>query len=289
VSDPARIAFATCHEYADLDPDDRLLIAPLAALGIQVEPAVWNAADVDWTRFDAVVLRSTWDYPDAYAAFLRWAGTIPRLINSLPVIRWNTDKRYLADLEAAGVPIVPTRFLEPGEAWHLPADWPEVVVKPVTSVGSRDTARYTRADPRIRGHVGRLAAAGRPAMLQPYLRAVDDLGETGLIYAAGTFSHAFRKGPLLRSDGSITSGLFAEEEIAARDPSPAERSVGDRVVAELTRRFGALVYARVDLLPAADGPRVIEVELTEPSLYLAYGHGSPERFGRAIADAVVGR
>ncbi len=278
-----RIAFATCRDYADLDPDDRLLIAPLAARGIAVEPAVWNDPSVDWGAFDAVVLRSTWDYPDAYESFLAWAGSVKRLINPLPVVRWNTDKRYLLDLAAAGIAIVPTVFAGPGDAWEVPAGWFEVVVKPATSAGSRDTARYARADPRIGAHVSRLQAAGRVAMLQPYHHEIEEAGETGLIYTGGTFSHAFRKGPLLAPDGHITDQLFAPETITAREPSSDELALGARVIATVAARFGTPAYARVDVLP---GPVVIEVELTEPSLYLAYGPGSPERAAAAIAAAV---
>ena len=278
-----RIALATCREYSHLDPDDRLLLEPLAALDIRAEPAVWNDPTVDWHAFDAVVLRSTWDYPDAYEAFLSWAASVPRLINPLPVVRWNTDKRYLADLEAEGIPIVPTAFAGPGDAWHVPDDWREVVVKPATSAGSRDTARYDRSDQRVTAHVARLQAAGRVAMLQPYHHEIDEAGETGLIYTGGAFSHAFRKGPLLAPDGRITDQLFAPEEITAREATPEELAVGARAIALVTTRFGTLAYARVDLLP---GPLVIEVELTEPSLYLAYGPGSAERAAAAIAAAI---
>jgi hypothetical protein len=279
-----RVAFATCREYADLDPDDRLLVDPLAALGVSVEPAVWDNPTVDWNRFDAVVLRSTWDYPDAYDAFLRWAAAVPRLINPFEIVRWNTDKTYLLDFEAAGIATVPTAFAGPGEAWDIPEHWSEVVVKPATSAGSRDTARYRRSDARVAHHIARLQASGRMAMLQPYRQEVDEAGETGLIYAAGVFSHAFRKGPLLGPDGRITDQLFAPEDIVPRQPSPDELELGEQAMDFVAGRFGKPAYARVDLLP---GPMIIEVELTEPSLYLAYGAGSPERFAEAIAQAVA--
>jgi hypothetical protein len=282
-SRPVLVAFATCREYAYLDPDDRLLLAPLAALGVTVEAAIWDDPSVAWDRFEAVILRSTWDYADAYEAFLAWARAVPRLINPFEVVAWNTDKAYLLELEAAGIPTVPTAFAGPGEPWQIPDAWPEVVIKPTTSAGSRDTARYVRADPRVGEHIARLQAAGRTAMLQPYRHEVEEAGETGLIYAAGVFSHAFRKGPLLTPDGRMTDGLFAPEEIAPREPTAAEFEVGRQAMRFVSGRFGTPVYARVDLLP---GPMIIEVELTEPSLYLAYGPGSPERFASAIAAAV---
>lgn len=280
-----RVAFATCAEYADLDLDDRLLLKPLADLGVHAEPAVWDDPAVDWTRYDAVVLRSTWDYPERLDAFLAWAGSMPRLVNRYEMVRWNVDKRYLLDLAAAGIEIVSTVFAAPGEDFvAIPADWSEVVVKPASSAGSRATARYTRDDERVWPHVERLLDGGRIAMLQPYHHGIDARGETGLVYAGGIFSHAFRKGPLLSPSGAITDQLFAPEDISPRVPSAEERALGDAAIAWVVARFGVPAYARVDVLP---GPQVIEVELIEPSLYLAHGAGSAERFARAIAAAVT--
>ncbi|MBM4407322.1 MAG: hypothetical protein FJ038_01675 [Chloroflexi bacterium] len=281
----ARVAFATCAAFAGLDVDDRLLLDPLVGLGVTAEPAVWDDPAVDWARFDAVVVRSTWDYPERLDAFLAWAGSVPRLINPFEMVRWNTDKRYLLDLAATGIEIVPTAFANPAAAFvSIPADWSEVVVKPAASAGSRETARYTRDDERVWPHVERILGNGRIAMVQPYQHGVDSRGETGLVYAGGAFSHAFRKGPLLPPSGEITDRLFAQEDISPRVPSAEERALGDATIAHVIGRFGLPAYARVDVLP---GPQVIEVELVEPSLYLAHGPGSPDRFARAIAAAVA--
>lgn len=279
------IALATCAEYADLDVDDRLLLEPLDRLGVTAQAAVWDDPSVDWGRFDAVVLRSTWDYPKRLDAFLAWTGSISRLVNPVAMVRWNADKRYLLELAGDGIGIVPTVFASPEAPFvSIPADWSEVVVKPASSAGSRETARYTRDDERVWPHVERLLDGGRIAMLQPYHHGIDARGETGLVYAGGAFSHAFRKGPLLRPSGAITDQLFAPEDISPRVASPEERALGDAAIAWVIGRFGVPAYARVDVLP---GPQVIEVELIEPSLYLAHGAGSAERFARAIAAAVT--
>ena len=277
-----RIALATCAEYADLDVDDRLLLAPLARLGMTAEPAVWDDATLDWARFDAVILRSTWDYPERLDAFLVWVGRVPHLLNPPPMVRWNVDKHYLHEFAAAGVPIVPTVIIEPGQAPAEP-DWPEVVVKPTVSAGSRDTARFLRDDARLIELVERIQASGRAVMLQPYQAAVESAGETSLIYLDGRFSHAIRKGPLLPSDGSVTAELFAAEEITPRIPPSVELTLGERVLELVAARFGVPLYARVDVLP---GPLLIEVELVEPSLFLEHGPGAADRFARAIAGAV---
>jgi hypothetical protein len=281
------VAFATCRDYADVDPDDLLLVDPLDARGIDVEAATWDDDDVDWGGYDAVILRSTWDYPERLGAFLEWAGSVPALVNPFEMVRWNTDKRYLLDLAADGVEIVPTIFATPDEPWvSLPADWSEVVVKPAWSAGSRETARYTRDDERVWPHVERLLDDGRIAMLQPYHHGVDVRGETGLVYADGIFSHAFRKGPLLAPSGAITDQLFAPEDISPREPTAEERALGDAAVAHVVARFGTPAYARVDVLP---GPQVIELELVEPSLYLGQDSGAAERFAAAFARRLEGR
>lgn len=240
---------------------------------------MWDDPAVDWDAFGLVVLRSTWDYTTKLDAFLAWAERVgDRLVNPPDVVRWNTDKRYLADLDAAGLPVVPTRFVAPGEEpGELPA---HCVVKPAVSAGSRDTARHEDAAAAA-AHVRRLTGAARVAMVQPYLVEVDSDGETALLYCEGAWSHAIRKGPLLLGGVATVEGLFAPENITRREPRPAEREIGDAVMAEVTRRFGAApLYGRVDLIGAE--PVVLELELTEPSLFFAFDDAAPARFAAAI-------
>jgi hypothetical protein len=284
-----RIGVATAAEVPDLDDEGLLFLKALRERGLAAEPVVWDA-DVAWTAYDLVVVRSTWDYARRPAEFLAWTehvGSVTTLLNGADVIRWNTDKRYLADLERAGIPIVPTQFLAPGDAPAHAYEDVEHVVKPVVSAGSRDTLRIgpERID-RSHKHVGRLLAAGRSVMVQPYLHDVDEHGETALLYIDGTFSHAMRKGPLLLPDMELVEELFAQEEMARRDPSPAERELADAVLAAVPPELAAdLLYTRVDLLPSPDGPRLLELELTEPSLFLDHHPPAAE----ALADAVVRR
>src|SRR5262245_36497898 len=127
--DAPTVALVTCAELPDLDPDDRLLLDPLAGRGIAVSAGVWDDTNVDWARFDLVVLRSTWDYPPRRDAFVAWAAAVPKLANPAHVVAWNTDKRYLGELGAAGVPVVPTDWVEPGDDWAVPGQG-EWVIKP---------------------------------------------------------------------------------------------------------------------------------------------------------------
>ncbi|GIJ77486.1 Glutathione synthase/RimK-type ligase, ATP-grasp superfamily [Micromonospora phaseoli] len=287
-----RVALVTCTALADLDEDDRLVLAPLSARGIIAEPVVWDDPGVDWAGYDLVVLRSPWDYMFRREEFVTWAGRVPRLVNPADVVRWNTDKRYLDELSAAGVPTVPTSWVLPGEPWQPPADRGEYVIKPVVSAGSQDTGRYDLADPRHRdlalAHLRRLGAAGRVAMVQPYLTAVDTAGETALLFLAGpdglAFSHAIRKGPMLTGPDEGADGLYKPEEITARTADPAQRGVAAKTLAAVPGGTDRLLYARVDLIPGPDGtPVLVELELTEPSLFLGHADGAPERF----ADAIV--
>ena len=269
----ARVALATCAELPDLDDDERQVLDPLAALGIEAEPVVWDQPAVDWAAFDLTVVRSTWDYVGRRDEFLSWAESVPRVHNPAEVLRWNTDKRYLAELADAGLPVVPTWFDE------LPELDGEIVVKPTESAGARDTGRFASAEEATR-LADSIRASGRTAMAQPYLAEVDEHGETGVVFTGGSFSHAFRKGPLLPVDAPPVEGLFAFEHITPREPSGEEREVAEAVHAWVTERFGPLLYARVDIVPPG---LVLEVELTEPSLFMGQDPGAPERFARAIA------
>ena len=301
---PARLALATCAELPDLDPDDQLLRDALVERGIGVDAAVWDDPTIDWASYQHVVVRSTWDYTERQAQFVDWTRRVEQtseLLNPADVIAWNTDKTYLADLEERGLPIVPTIWLDPATNMtsrainsRLPA-FGEFVIKPTISAGSRDTGRYDASATQQRmlaiTHAKNLMAVGRHVMLQRYLRGVDTVGETGLVFLDGVFSHVVRKSALLSGPfrpADLDGALYRGEVIAPREPSTDEREVGDRVVAALAEIFPEarqpFLYTRVDVIPDDDGtPVILEVELTEPSLFLGYAPGSAERAADAIA------
>lgn len=290
----ARVALVSIAAARALDDDLPPLLDALREAGAQAEIVDWDDAHADWPGFDLAVLRSAWDYTERPAQFLDWAqrvSTQTRLLNPVEVLRWNTDKHYLADLERAGVAIVPSAFVEPGadvgdalDAFlGAHPDAAEFVVKPAIGAGSRDAQRHARADrARAIAHVARLCAAGRSALLQPYLDRVDAHGETALIHFDGVFSHAIRKGPLLLRGEGPTDALFAPEHITPRTPDPAERELAARALAAIP--FARpLAYARVDLIHDTDGaPRLLELELAEPSLFFAHGTGSAQRFAEVL-------
>jgi hypothetical protein len=280
-----RIALATCAAFPDGDPDDAHLAAALPEACF----AVWDDPAEDWSAFDLVVIRSTWDYQERRDEFLAWVRSVPRIVNPPDVVEWNTDKRYLAELGAAGVPVVPTEYLDPADPPWTPSSTGEYVIKPTVGVGSLSAGRYDLGDPEQRAmafrHASRFRATRRVAMVQPYLPGVDAYGETGLIFLDGRFSHAIRKGPMLTGPAAQAAGLYRPEEISARQPAPAELAVAEKVMSTIANETH-LLYARVDLLPGQDGgPVLVELELTEPSLYLGYATGAADR----LADAIVSR
>jgi glutathione synthase/RimK-type ligase-like ATP-grasp enzyme len=280
-----RVALATCAHFPDGDADDAGLPE---AIGGDVAFVVWDDPAVDWSSYDLVVVRSVWDYQGQRDAFLAWARRVgERLVNPPEVLAWNTDKRYLRELADAGLPVVPTALVEPGETFAAPDG--EYVVKPTVSAGSRDTARFGGDGSDDAARAGALVeaihASGRTAMVQPYVPSVDERGETALLFFDGAFSHAIHKGPLLRRGEDPTSDVFAAETIEPRAATEAERAVASRVVEHAVARLGAgpLAYARVDLVEDASGdPLLLELELAEPSLFFAGAPGRLSQFAAAL-------
>lgn len=277
----------------DLDEDLAPLLAGARGRGWQAEVWAWDEPEHDWSACRLALLRSPWDYTTRYPEFLTWLDRIEgqtRLLNPPALLRWNTDKRYLGALQAEGVPIVPTQFLAPGHA--LPAELPaEFVLKPAVGAGSKGALRLQAHEhDRAQAHLADLHGAGQVALLQPYLDRVDAAGETGLIYFDGEFSHAIGKGPLLRRQSGPVEGLYALENIVARQPQPQQRQLADQVLAALRRLpvsdGQTPLYARVDLLEGPDGePMLLELELAEPSLFFATAPGAAER----LIEGVVKR
>ncbi|WP_173038222.1 ATP-grasp domain-containing protein [Phytohabitans flavus] len=286
----SRVALVTCDQIPELDTDDKLVVPALRERGIEAVPVVWDAPTVDWDSFALAVIRSPWDYVARREEFIAWAANVPRLANPADVVAWNTDKRYLRELAAAGVPVVPTIWVEPGEVWEPPPGG-EFVVKQAVGAGSLDTGRYDldRAEHRelAVAHVARLGLAGRLVMVQPYLAAIDTYGETALLFfpAEGdlAFSHAIRKGAMLTGPDEAVEGLYKEETIRPRTPLDAEIEIARKALAAVPGGADRLLYARVDLIPGPDDlPVLVELELTEPSLFLGTAGGAPERFAEAI-------
>ncbi|MFJ8190660.1 RimK family alpha-L-glutamate ligase [Streptomyces sp. NPDC096094] len=289
-----RIALVTCRPgpHVSEDRDLPALVRALEEAGARASAEVWDDDGVDWGSFDLAVIRSTWDYSWRAGEFTAWAekcGQVTRLANPAGVVRWNTDKRYLGDLAAAGVPTVPTRYVAPGERPGLPGDH-EYVVKPTSGAGARFAARYTPGEhaTAVR-QIERMHAEGFTAMVQPYVSSIDTAGERALQFFGGRLLHASRKGAVLMPGTPYDERKVAHPGLEPWTPAPAELAVAERALAAVPDA-SELLYARVDLVDGEDGrPRVMELELVEPNLFLWLHARSVPRVVEAVLDAASGR
>jgi hypothetical protein len=263
-----RIVLAACPALPEGDGDDDGLVAALRQRGLNARWLSWD--DPQTLQADLVILRAAWDYIERLDEFLAWTKRVRNLLNPPSVVVWNTDKRYLADLAAGGVPIVPSQFFAPGEKVRVPAG--EVVIKPSVGAGSVGAQRFTDAD-KARQHAAALQAEGRTVLVQPYDVRIKH-GETALVFLGGKQSHAFTKGPILPPPGQAPvfdeSGTYAEESLTPADPDFELWDVGHAALAAAAAHLGIpvgdLLYARVDVIGDRSDAHVLEVELVEPSL-----------------------
>ncbi|MGN6202349.1 MAG: ATP-grasp domain-containing protein [Solirubrobacterales bacterium] len=263
-----RIAIATCAFYDREMVDDELLAGALRERGAEAQSVAWDDPDVDWSGFDLCLVRSTWDYHDKHREFLAWTRRVEAaagLRNPAGLIAWNVDKGYLRELAAAGVPTVPTVWVERGDEVDLEEvlvgkGWTEAVVKPVVDLGARNLQRARAGEG---SGALELALRRHPrAMVQPFLPSLESEGELSLIYVDGHLTHAVRK---RAAPGDFrVQGIWGGTVERAK-PGLEAVQVAERALAQLDE---APLYARVDLVADRDGAlNLIELELIEPNLY----------------------
>ena len=286
------IALVTTESARGYDKDLGILSRALDVAGVKWNIVNWDDPQVQWNEYSIAVLRSPWDYHERIAEFSAWlkaVATQTRLLNTLPIVEWNLDKRYLRELMNSDIAVMNTVFVESEIDLAHEVFSADVIVKPAISAGSNNTARYKHDVAGATDHARKLLSNGIAVLAQPYQNAIDEYGETGLVYLGGQFSHGFRKAPIFADTDQNHNGLYVVEDITLRIPSAAERAFGDKVVAFVTNKFGvAPLYARVDMVVNADGvPELMELELTEPSLFLHLDDESPARAALAIANAAT--
>lgn len=287
------LALATYTDLPAWEVDDRPLHAALRARGAHLHLPDWSDPLIDWSQFDAVLVRTPWNYHSRHAEFVRWADAVgqqTRLLNPAPVLRWNSHKGYLRALAQIGVPIAPTVWIDPGEAVDVAAamarhGWSQAFLKPQVGLAASDTLRFH--DPALgQAHLASLPTTAM--MLQPYLRRVETDGELSAIFIDGHLTHAVQKRPVpgdyrVQDDHGGTDQPYAL--------SDAEHALIRQIIAALAdhpvlRPHLPLLYARVDLLWDDDGHLCLnELELVEPSLFFRHGLHAAER----LADALLRR
>jgi glutathione synthase/RimK-type ligase-like ATP-grasp enzyme len=286
VPDRVDCFFVTYDGLPDLDPHDRLVVTELAVRGVVVEPAVWTDASIDWGAARLCVVRSTWDYHAKHADFLRWLREVESksaVRNHPAVIRWNSHKFYLRDLQKAGVPIVPTHWLNRGAATALEGirserGWSELIIKPAHGASSTDVLHVRASVEEVkRGqlHLERLLR-DQDVLVQPFLTTLTHYPERALVFVDGAFTHAVEKTPYQKALPSGEAGPAPLVEATAQEIEVAMRAMETAAEPPL--------FCRVDLVrDERDAICVLELELIEPTLFL--GEHAPAV--GALADAVV--
>ena len=281
-----RVGFATYRRSPELTDDDRLVADALSQRGVDVYPAVWDADDADWARFDRVIIRSTWDFHLKPGAYERWVRSFldraGRLWNPAAVVLANLNKRYLIDLARQGVDIVPTAYVEAGGGLRLRSiierhGWEEVVIKPAVSASARGTWRSSLAAASRDEESFTVQSRAQDMLVQPYCPEIASDGEWSMVFFDGQFSHAVLKQP---ADGDFrVQRHFGGQPVAA---VPGGRLV-EQAAAILPKIEGRLLYARVDGIDRDGDFVLMELELNEPYLFLSLSDGGAARF----ADAIV--
>lgn len=278
--------------HANILRDDELLQEVLAAHGLTGRRVDWADPDVDWSRFEAAVFRTTWDYFERFEEFTTWLKRVERqtqLINPPETIWWNLDKHYLADLEGRGVPVVPSIYLEAGDPRSLlslfdETGWNEAVIKPCVSGAARNTYRITRADAASVEVALAPFRATEAFMFQPFIADIVAGGELTLVVIDGVVTHGVRKVPKA-GDFRVQDdhgGTWTEHL-----PSDDEMAFAERAVAACAPRP---LYGRVDVVRGGDGGlQLMELELIEPELWLRTHPAAAQRMGRAIAERLAAR
>jgi len=288
-----RLAIATCETKPVPDNDAKRLIPALAERGTETELVAWTDPDADWSAYDLIWISSTWDYHerlDEFLAWLRRAAEETPVQNPPALIEWNVDKRYLRALAEAGVPVIPTVWVEdeggPAVREAAAHGWTELVVKPAVDLGAARLERTSAVG--LRAAVERVE---RPALVQPYLESLASEGELSLVYLAGELSHAVRKSPA-EGDFRVQEQYGGRYESAEAPGEAIEigarvmEAVGDHVAAARGDGGRAPLYGRVDIVTGPDGERwVIELELIEPSLFLdVVGEVETARFADLLTE-----
>jgi glutathione synthase/RimK-type ligase-like ATP-grasp enzyme len=284
-----RLALATCAKYRDGHEDDALLSEAFRAEGVETALAVWTDPDVDWAAFDAVLIRATWDYFERYAEFVQWLDRLEALgvalVNPLPVVRWNCDKRYLSALEAAGVPGVPSREATRAQLAGVIQEFAgrEIVVKPTVSGGAWHTVRGLAGSDALAQAIAPLPDHLR-YLVQPFVPEISE-GEWSLLYFGGRYSHAVLKRP---AAGEYRVQPQFGSQVGRAEPDAALRAAAQRALQAAEAAAGApTAYARIDGVVAGGRFLLMEAELIEPLLFFAGDAEAVGRFARAVTAAVA--
>lgn len=290
---PIKLAVASCEVLPDWEVDDAPLLEILGQV-TDLTIAAWSDHSVDWKKFDAVLLRTTWDYTERLAEFLDWVDRVSGdtlLVNSAAWVHWNSRKNYLADLSTAGVLIAPTHWIPQGKIFDLSqvlyAKDPEQqwFLKPQVGATSSHTLRFFGYEQGRAQEFLESLRSEHAFILQPYLKRVETDGEYSLLYLGGEFSHGVRKVPV-PGDYRVQDDFGAHDE--AFHPSAKLLDVANqalKVAAKVSGGGSPLLYARLDFLLDDNGGWLLnELEVIEPSLFFRHSPSAPQMLANALLE-----
>ncbi|WP_016991169.1 RimK family alpha-L-glutamate ligase [Flavobacterium sp. ACAM 123] len=283
-----KIALLTCEKLPDLTPQDRPLIAELAKYGITATAVIWDDPSINWSDFDYLVFRNTWDYFEKETEFNLWLDQIEKLgiktLNPIAIIKQNKHKFYLRVMEQQGVKILPTLFIDKTTDLNLkelmPSHWNKAVIKPAFSAGSYLTEVFEAADTEKINTQYKAIASDKDLLLQLFMPEIQTVGETSFIFFNKKFSHAVNKKPI---PGDFRIQVQFGGIYRLTHPDAELISKAQKIVDTFT---GKLLYARVDGIVIDNELHLMEVECIEPDLYFNLSEGSLERFVNAIVELI---
>lgn len=273
-----KIAIASCANLPDWELDDQPFFNTLKQHNIDHQVLAWDSK-TDWSQFDACLIRTTWDYQERFPEFTQWLETVSSqtlLLNPIKVVQWNSHKQYLRELEQAGITIAPSEWLMPGQSYDIAnlmalRNWTQGFIKPLIGANARECCRFDNSEQGLKiaqAHIDKLIEHEQ-LVLQPYLKSVEQFGETSGIFFNHQFSHGTRKVP-------VKGDFRVQDDYGAKDYpyqlSLKEMELAQQAIRYVSEKYGDLLYARIDFLHDHEGnPYLNEMELIEPSLFFRHG------------------
>lgn len=284
-----RIALLTCKKLPKLTENDQLLIPELAKRNIQATAVIWNDKTINWSHFDYLIFRNTWDYYENENEFNAWLEHLGKqgieTLNGLEIIKNNKHKFYLQDLQKQGIRIIPTVFIEKTTALNLseilPAHWQKAVIKPAFSAGSYLTEVFEISDSNTINSQYQPIAADKELLLQQFMPEIETEGETSFIFFNKKFSHAVNKKP---AAGDFRIQVQFGGQYTAVTPNEDLIQQAQKKVDTFPEK---LLYARVDGIIISNELHLMEIECIEPDLYFQYSESALQRFVNSILELIA--
>lgn len=283
-----KIALLTCENFPQLYETDQFLIPELAKHNISAKAAVWDDASINWSDFDYLIFRNTWDYFEKETQFNIWLDHIQSLgiktLNAIEIIQKNKHKFYLRELEKKGIKILPTVFIDKTTALNLaeiiPKHWKKAVIKPAYSGAAYLTEVFEIDQLQQINTQYQSIAAEKELLLQEFRPEIISEGETSLIFFNKKFSHSINKKP---TKGDFRVQVQFGGNYTSVNPSQDLINQAQAVVNTFTEK---LLYARIDGIIINNQLWLMEAECIEPDLYFNFSEGSQQRLVNGILDLI---